>query len=140
MVYQTLKDLPVLKEDASSFRATVETVEHILLQVGSFWQEIDQRAIMMIIQEKFPPNIIYRAEEIRLEGDKEWNLDRMLEVLYHIIEAKESASHEIAKKTRKTKEEHRLPETRSTSFWDRSTYKVTVNKPKVKKSLRRRPL
>ena len=59
------------KEDPNSLRTTVEAIKQILLQLESFQHGIDQLAIMMIIQEKFPSNIIYHVEKIRLEEDKE---------------------------------------------------------------------
>ena len=116
MAYCTLENLPVAKEDPDSLRTTVEAIKRILLQSGSFQHGIDQRAIMTIVQEKFPCNVIHRVDEIRLQRDKKWNLDRMLEILYHIIKIKETAGHDIKERNRKLNEECRFSELQTTFF------------------------
>ena len=121
------------KEDSNSLRTTVKVIEQISSELGSFQFGSDHRAIMMIIQEKFPSNIIYRVEKIRLAGDKGWNLDRILRILYHIIEAKESAGNDMIKRTRKLNGERRPPKKRPISVRKPSFYKVTVNQTKERK-------
>uniref|UniRef100_A0A915IC80 Uncharacterized protein n=1 Tax=Romanomermis culicivorax TaxID=13658 RepID=A0A915IC80_ROMCU len=89
-LYSQLKAMPKSTSKTLDLRHTLENIERITRQLKSLREDLEQPALMMLILEKLPTDILIKLGEMK-PAHKEWTVDLLSHNLNEIIRNKEEA-------------------------------------------------